>query len=131
METNKPTTRFLSCGFWAATFLVLPLRAAVALDTARIDAITGLEGVWNETEKVQMAEDVKAALVKQEEIRAAQPQPAKMFLKARRSGSINIVAIHSQMTHENPRILFLRYWGRGATRALANTLRAALDRQSK
>ena len=34
-------------------------------------------------------------------------------LKAIRAGGINIVAIHSHMTHESPRILFFHYWGRG------------------
>ena len=34
-------------------------------------------------------------------------------LKAMRVGGINIVAIHSHMTHEQPRILFFHYWGRG------------------
>src|SRR5881409_3059425 len=43
-------------------------------------------------------------------------QPA---LKALRVGGINIVAIHSHMTHENPRILFLHYWGRGSSKKLA------------
>jgi hypothetical protein len=161
----------------------------------------------------QMAKGVRAAFAKQKEIRAAQPQPAKMFgtgfspgrnaitgatidlalgtkgqanngmfkvvigrttkmpcgcdmtkemgvntwaafagtddnavvdgdfavgedelqpvLKKLRAGGINIVAIHSHMTHENPRILFLHYWGRGATAALTQTLKSALDTQSK
>jgi hypothetical protein len=52
-------------------------------------------------------------------------------LKALRGGGINIVAIHSHMTHENPRILFLHYWGKGATTALTKTLKAALDKQQK
>lgn len=47
-------------------------------------------------------------------------------LKALRAGKINIVAIHSHMTHENPRILFLHYWGKGTTAALANGLKGAL-----
>ena len=33
-------------------------------------------------------------------------------LKSLRHDGINIVAIHSHMTQENPRILFLHYWGR-------------------
>ncbi|MEO6005669.1 MAG: DUF1259 domain-containing protein [Opitutus sp.] len=48
-------------------------------------------------------------------------------LKTLRAGGINIVAIHSHMTHESPRILFLHYWGKGSTSALAKTLKAALD----
>lgn len=161
----------------------------------------------------KMAQGVKAALAKQKEIRASQPQPAKMFgagfnpgksaitgkkiedalsikgqanngmfkvvigrttkmpcgcdmtkemgvntwaafagtdesavvdgdfavledelqpvLKTLRGGGINIVAIHSHMTHENPRILFLHYWGKGATSSLTKTLKAALDTQTK
>lgn len=47
-------------------------------------------------------------------------------LKTLRSAGINIVAIHSHMTHENPRILFLHYWGRGSTKELAGTVKAAL-----
>src|SRR3954469_9620146 len=47
-------------------------------------------------------------------------------LKAMRVGGINIVAIHSHMTHEQPRILFFHYWGRGAARSLAEAIQGAL-----
>jgi len=50
-------------------------------------------------------------------------QPA---LKALRAGKINIVAIHSHMTHEQPRILFFHYWGRGHAKDLAQTIKGAL-----
>jgi hypothetical protein len=50
-------------------------------------------------------------------------QPA---LKALRAAGINIVAIHSHMTHENPRILFFHYWGRGKAAELAKTIKQAL-----
>jgi hypothetical protein len=49
-------------------------------------------------------------------------------LKALRGAGIDVVAIHQHMTGESPRILFLHYWGIGATEALARGLRAALDR---
>jgi phosphotransferase system IIB component len=52
-------------------------------------------------------------------------------LKVLRKNGINIVAIHSHMTDETPRTLFLHYWGRGSTMDLAKTLKAALDTQSK
>jgi hypothetical protein len=52
-----------------------------------------------------------------------QLQPA---LKALRTTGINIVAIHSHMTHENPRILFFHYWGRGKAIDLANAIKGAL-----
>ncbi len=50
-------------------------------------------------------------------------QPA---LKALRVGKINIVAIHSHMTHEQPRILFFHYWGRGSAKKLAEAVKGAL-----
>jgi len=34
-------------------------------------------------------------------------------LKALRAEGISIVAIHSHMTHEEPRILFFHYWAAG------------------
>ena len=52
-------------------------------------------------------------------------------LKSLRHDGINIVAIHSHMTQENPRILFLHYWGRGKTGDLAKSLKAALATQNK
>jgi hypothetical protein len=50
-------------------------------------------------------------------------QPA---LKALRVAKINIVAIHSHMTHEQPRILFFHYWGRGPAKKLAEAVEGAL-----
>ena len=48
-------------------------------------------------------------------------------LKSLRHDGINIVAIHSHMTQEDPRILFLHYWGKGAVADLAGKLKKALD----
>jgi Domain of Unknown Function (DUF1259) len=48
-------------------------------------------------------------------------------LKALRHAGINIVAIHQHMTGENPRIMFLHYWGVGRTEDLAKGLAAALE----
>jgi hypothetical protein len=45
----------------------------------------------------------------------------------RRSG-IDIVAIHHHMTEEDPKYIFLHYWGRGTASGLAQGVRAALDR---
>jgi hypothetical protein len=47
-------------------------------------------------------------------------------LKAMRIGGINVVAIHSHMTHEQPRILFFHYWGRGPAKKLAEVIQGAL-----
>src|SRR5438093_5965699 len=47
-------------------------------------------------------------------------------LKALRQANILIVAIHQHMTGEQPRIVFLHYWGVGHADELAHGLRAAL-----
>jgi hypothetical protein len=47
-------------------------------------------------------------------------------LKSLRHAGINIVAVHSHMTHENPRILFFHYWGRGPATQLAREIKEAL-----
>ncbi len=45
-------------------------------------------------------------------------------LKALRVAHINVVAIHSHMTHEEPRIMFLHYWGKGPAQELARGIKA-------
>src|SRR5688572_16647513 len=52
-------------------------------------------------------------------------------LKSLRAEKINIVAIHHHMTHEEPRMLFLHYWGKGSAASLARGLKKTLDAQSK
>ena len=49
-------------------------------------------------------------------------------LKALRAVGINIVAIHQHMAGEQPRVLFLHFWGLGRAEDLARGLRTALDR---
>jgi hypothetical protein len=51
-------------------------------------------------------------------------------LKAMRREGINIVAIHQHMSHEQPRYLFLHYWGKGKPLDLAQSLRRVLDTQA-
>ena len=50
-------------------------------------------------------------------------------LKALRAAGISIVAIHNHMTGEEPRVLFLHYWGIGSTESLSRGLKAALETQ--
>lgn len=50
-------------------------------------------------------------------------------LKSLRNEGINIVAIHSHMTNEEPRILFLHYWGKGKAADLAGSLKKTFDIQ--
>ena len=46
-------------------------------------------------------------------------------LKSLVKSKIYIVAIHQHMTHEQPRMMFFHYWGRGAAKDLASTIKGA------
>jgi hypothetical protein len=52
-------------------------------------------------------------------------------LKALRASDIHIVAIHSHMSMESPKVVFLHYWGIGSTTELAKALKSALDTQRR
>ena len=52
-------------------------------------------------------------------------------LKSLRKEGINIVAIHHHMTMEEPRYLFLHYWGKDSAAKLAASLKATIAVQSK
>ena len=52
-------------------------------------------------------------------------------LKSLRKDGINIVAIHNHMTAEEPRYLFLHYWGRGPAAGLAKAVKNALDETAR
>ena len=57
---------------------------------------------------------------------AVEEDQLQTALKSLRRNGINIVAIHSHMTHEQPRILFFHYWGRGPAKQLAREIQDAL-----
>ena len=47
-------------------------------------------------------------------------------LKSLLKNKINIVAIHQHMIHEEPRIMFFHYWGRGPAKDLAQAVKGGL-----
>lgn len=49
-------------------------------------------------------------------------------LKALRHAGIYVVALHQHMLEEQPRIIFLHYWGIGSTTQLAQALQSALSK---
>jgi len=44
-------------------------------------------------------------------------------LKSLLKDKINVVAIHQHMTHEQPRMMFFHYWGRGSAKDLAQAVK--------
>ncbi|HYO13092.1 MAG TPA: DUF1259 domain-containing protein [Thermoanaerobaculia bacterium] len=61
---------------------------------------------------------------------AMQEEELQAVLKALRRAGIDVVAIHNHMTGEEPRIVFLHYWGVGPAERLARGLRSALEAQT-
>lgn len=61
---------------------------------------------------------------------AMEEHELQAVLKALRKGGIDVVAIHNHMTHEEPRIVFLHYWGTGPAARLAQVLQSALEAQA-
>lgn len=56
-------------------------------------------------------------------------EEVQSVIKALRGARINIVALHSHMIMESPRMMFLHFWGVGSTVDLCNGLKKALDSQ--
>ncbi len=57
-------------------------------------------------------------------------QELQPVLRTLREAGINVVAIHNHMTFEQPRFVFIHYWGKGRTTGLASALRSALGKTS-
>lgn len=62
---------------------------------------------------------------------AVREEELQPVLKALRRSGIQIVAIHHHMIHEEPRYLFVHYWGKGRAKDLTRGLKAALEVQKK
>ena len=68
---------------------------------------------------------------------AVKPLPATIPIRIEEKNpaltgrGIDVVAIHNHMVAEEPRVVFLHYWGIGPTEKLARGLKAALDTQHK
>jgi hypothetical protein len=61
---------------------------------------------------------------------AMEERELQTVLKSLRKEGIDVVAIHNHMTGEEPRIVFLHYWGVGPAARLAQGLRNTLNTQS-
>ncbi|HLN81640.1 MAG TPA: DUF1259 domain-containing protein [Thermoanaerobaculia bacterium] len=124
--------------------------ASTSLDSAKLDALLGQKGelkdgvykiVVGRTVRVHGADagaamgvntwaafagsDAHAVVDGDFATLASELQPV---LKALTGAGIDVVAIHNHMTGEEPRIVFLHYWGIGRAEDLARGVRGALDR---
>ncbi len=121
------------------------------LDPNKIDLIFGIKGqfsdgvykaVFGKTTVMDsyemgnaMGVNTWAAFVGSDELAVADGDFAmyegevQNVLKTLRGAGINIAAIHNHMLMEEPRVIFLHFWGVGKTTDLAKGLKAAMDTQ--
>jgi hypothetical protein len=125
--------------------------ARSAIDAARIDAILGKGELQGGVYKIVIGRSIKmgahavgqtmgvntwAAFAGSDDKAVVDGDFAMLegellpVLKTLRRGNINVVPIHQHMTGEQPRMMFLHYWGIGSTVELARTLKAALARSA-
>jgi uncharacterized protein DUF1259 len=126
--------------------------AKTSLDTAKLEALLGAKGelkdgvlrftfgkttrMHGETAGAAMGVNTWAAFAGSDVQAvvdgdfAMEERELQAVLKALRKGGIDVVAIHNHMTGEEPRIVFLHYWGVGPAVRLAGVLRSALDAQA-
>ena len=52
-----------------------------------------------------------------------------VIIRELQAGKIDVVAVHNHMFFEEPRVIFLHYWGIGDVHELAKTFKRALDTQ--
>jgi hypothetical protein len=127
--------------------------AKTSLDPAKIEAVLGQKGeLANGVYKVTIGRNTKmgghavgktmgvntwAAFAGSDERAVVDGDFAMLeseltaVLKALRAANIDVVAIHQHMTGEQPRVMFLHYWGVGRTSELAAGLKAALAKTAK
>jgi hypothetical protein len=127
--------------------------AKTSLDPAKIDAVLGGKGeLANGVYKVTIGRTTKmgghavgktmgvntwAAFAGSDEQAIVDGDFAMLeselqgVLKALRAAKIDVVAIHQHMTGEQPRVMFLHFWGIGRTTELATGLKAALAKTAK
>ena len=122
--------------------------AKSTIDPAKLDAVFGRKGefkdgvykaTWGRTTKEHgmtvgntMGVNTWAALTGSAEKAVVDGDFAMLesemqeILKTLRHANINIVAIHSHMAGEQPRIMFLHYWGIGPAEQLAKAVMSAV-----
>lgn len=93
--------------------------------TAQMDGVTVGGAMGVNTWAAFAGTDEKAVVDGDFVVHENELQPV---LKALRAAGIHIVAIHHHMVGEEPKMVFLHYWGVGSTTDLAKGIKAALDK---
>jgi len=100
--------------------LSVPRAGTVMMDSVEVPPAMGVATAIN----IQAIRATTAAATGDFVLIASEVNPV---LHALRANGIAVTALHSHMLNENPRLLFMHFWGEGDAVKLARGLRAALD----
>src|SRR5215204_1949430 len=157
METNRHYSR-LALARWltlSAVLIAAPLAVHAALDTARIEQLTGLKGTYNPEEKVfkvsaprtdlpvsvdgwtmppfmgltswaAFTEGVKSEVMIAGDLVLFEDEVNPVMSAALESG-LSVTALHNHFFFDQPRVYFMHIGGEGSAEKLGAGVKAALD----
>src|SRR5687767_12796408 len=135
------------------------IAAGAALDTAKIDQLTGLKGTWNDGEKVHKVSQPRSDLpisvdgwtmppfmgltswaaftpgVKSDVMVAGDlvlfEDEVNPVMSAAFDGGLSVTALHNHFFFDQPRVYFMHIGGEGTVQQMASGVKAALAKQKE
>src|SRR4051812_13246763 len=159
MEPNKLTHSFGRLTAHIVAVIMLPLAARAALNTARIEELTGLKGTFNQEEKVfkvtvprtdlpievdgwQMppfmgltswaafVEGGKAEVMLAGDLVLMEDEVNSVMTVLLDAG-VSVTALHNHFFFDKPRVLFMHIGGEGTVEQFATAVKAAFAKQKE
>jgi hypothetical protein len=108
---------------WGTYQFAFPRAEQITEDGAPVPASLGLATAVN------FQATTKGRAVATGDFVLIEPEVTPVLTELRRHG-IDVTALHNHLAGERPRLFFMHFWGNGEATALAQGLRAALDRMN-
>src|SRR5215207_5986531 len=160
MEPNNSSSHVLRrFGSLCAALIALPFIAHAALDTAKIDSITGLKGVWDDAEKVHKVSQPRNDLPVSVDGWTMPPfmgltswaafseggasevmvagdlvlfeDEVNPVMSAALNAGLSVTALHNHLFFDQPRVYFMHIGGEGTLEQMAKGVKAALAKQKE
>src|SRR4051812_46651053 len=144
---------------FVASLFVCAAQLSAALDTAKIDSLTGLKGTWNETEKVHKVSQPRtdlpvsvdgwtmppfmgltswAAFTEGGSAEAMVAGDLVLFedevnpvMSAALDAGLAVTGLHNHFFFDQPKVFFMHIGGEGTVDRLANGVKTALAKQKE
>ena len=152
MAPNNSALSILRLARSGIALIALPLATFAALDTAKIDSLTGLKGTWNEAERVHKVSQPRNDLPISVDGWAMPPfmgltswaafkpgmkdgstmvmgdmvllqDEVNPAMSAALEGGLSVTALHNHFFYDEPKVYFMHIGGEGEAAALARGVR--------